>query len=123
MLVPGSNLLSMALRVIAPQGVQWRAWVSETRLANGNLSNVYATAVAIEGSLQPVSLTLVQTLGLDLSQSYMMLYTSAAVKALQRDRAADIVSYGGSWYQIENQIDWHTQDGWSAYLCIRTGPA
>lgn len=117
-MIPGSNLLSMALGVIRPQAPMLRVWLSRTRNEIGVYVNTYADAVPILGSFQPVDRKAYQQLGLDLSRNYSILYTSTPVRVVQPDGSADLVEYAGKTHQAESAMDWQAQDGWRSYTFV-----
>lgn len=116
--VPGSNLLSIALRVIRPQTLGHRAFVSRSVNTAGDWVSVFATSVDITGSMQAVDLKLYQQLGLNLAKNYHTLYTQAAVTATTRDREGDLLTYAGKTWQAESDMNWSAQDGWRKVLCV-----
>lgn len=118
MRVPGSNILSMALRAIQPQPLTHLAFVSRSENTAGDTVAVYAAAVAITGSMQAVDKKLYQELGLNLAKSYMYLYTTATVRPTARDREGDKVTYGGSTWLCESDTNWAVADGWRKLLVV-----
>ena len=118
MLVPGSNLLSLALRVIAPQSLMHKAFVSRTENAAGDTVSTYAEPVAIQGSMQAMNMATYQELGLNIAKNYSTLYTTTNVKPTSRDREGDLVTYGGKTWQCESDMHWQVQDGWCMLLCV-----
>lgn len=116
--VPGSNLLALAMGPIASQQLGWRAFVSRTTNAPGDVVSTFASEVQIYGSFQPVNKALYQQLGLDLAKSYWNLYTSADVHPTARDCEGDMLSYNGKTYQAESDQDWRGPDGWRKLLCV-----
>lgn len=118
MLVPGSNLLSMALGVIRPQAPQLSAWVSRTRGVTGVFVDTYAEPVTISGSFQPIDRKAYQALGLDLARTYSVLYTSTPIRTVAPDVAGDLVTYAGKTHKAESVMDWQAQDGWRSYIFV-----
>jgi hypothetical protein len=118
-MIPGANLLNMALGVIAPQPVLWSRFTGRTVNAAGFFVAAYADAVALRGSLQPVPTRLYQSLGLDFGKKYATLYTPAGVVTVDRDGAGDKLIYQGETYLCESSTDWAGQDGWSAIVAVR----
>lgn len=118
MRVPGSNILNMALRVIAPQPLTHLAFVSRAENSAGDTVSVYADPVDIVGSMQAIDKKLYQELGLNLAKNYMTLYTSADVRPTARDRQGDLVTYGGRTWLCESDSDWGTADGWRRLLVV-----
>lgn len=118
MMVPGSNLLSMALSAIQPQTIAHHAWTGRTVDDAGEYVTAYADPVDIEGSMQAVNKKLYQTLGLNLAKNYAQLYTSANVRPTSRDRSGDLMEYASRWWLAESDMDWSAQDGWRKLLCV-----
>lgn len=123
MLVPGGNILNVALGAIRAQLVGYHAWQSRAPDAKGVLKDVFAARVELAGSMQPVSRDRVQFLGLDASKSYATLYASAVVNPVSRDRGADQFDYAGRRYAVEGNVNWFAQDGWQGVLMVDVGPA
>jgi len=122
MLVPGANLLSIAMRVIAPQGLMHKAFVSRTENSAGDTVSVYAAPVAIQGSMQAMNMATYQELGLNIAKNYSTLYTTIDVKPTNRDREGDRVIYGGREWLCESDMHWQDQDGWCMLLCVEVPP-
>jgi len=118
MLVPGSNLLSMALRIIAPQGLMHKAFVSRTENAAGDTVSTYAEPVPIQGSMQAMNMATYQELGLNIAKNYSTLYTTINVKPTNRDREGDLVIYDNKTWLCESDMHWQAQDGWCMLLCV-----
>lgn len=117
--IPGSNLLSAALRLVHPQGVTLKPWVSRAENDAGNDVDRFGPTFAVSGSVQPMAKTTQQLLGLDMSKTYVNFFTRHPVKVLERDRSADRIVWNGSEYLCESSTDWTAQDGWSEVLCVR----
>lgn len=121
MLVPGGNLLGVALGAIRAQLVGYHAWQSRAPDAKGIMQNVYAPRAEIAGSIQPVSRDRVQLLGLDTSKSYATIYAPGTQEPVSRDRGADRFDYAGRMYAAEGKTDWTAQDGWNGVLLVDVG--
>lgn len=118
MIVPGSNLLALAMGPISRQTLQHRTFVSRAVNAAGDWSSTFATAVSITGSMQPVNKALYQALGLDFAKNYSTLYTSSDVRPVARDREGDLLTFGGRTWQAISDQDWRGVDGWRKILCV-----
>lgn len=118
MTVPGSNLLNMALGLIAGQRVGWRQFLGTTTNAAGVKVPTWAASVDITGSFQPVPATLLQQYGLDMSKNYATFYSSHQMGDPDRSKAGDRLIYAGKVYQIESKTPWFAQDGWESALCV-----
>lgn len=118
MLVPGSNLLQLALGVIGQQAVEWRRYAGQETLANGAVRTRWGNPTTIYGSLQPADSRLLQQLGLDWTKNYVVFRGSAAFTDVDRDQTGDKLSYGGKTYQIVGKTDWYLQDGWQAVVAV-----
>lgn len=122
MIVPGSNLLNIAMGVITPQWVLWSQDQGRVTNAVGKLVTQYGFPVAVRGSFQPMSRSQIQRDGFDLSSTYATFYASEPLRPVERGITGDRFAYGGSlWDAVEGQ-DWFNQDGWRAPVLIRVGP-
>lgn len=122
-MIPGSNLLSMALSVIAPQTVSYYRFTGNTVNAIRNKIPSYADPVDILGSLQPVARALYSQYGLDLSKKYFILFTENNLIAVDRSIAGDQISVEGVRYECLSATEWFNLDGWVEILCVRIAPA
>lgn len=118
MTFPGGNILNIAMRLIAPQSVEWRRFLGITTNAAGIDVPTWQAPVTIYGSFQPVSATLMQQLGLDMTKSYATFFASQPMQDVDRDRTGDRLTYNGKTWQIESKTEWFPQDGWEYILCV-----
>jgi len=121
MSVPGSNLLNLALTVIAPQTVTYYKALQRTLNDVGQDVTLYAPAVYIQGSFQPISKSLYEVYGLDFQKTYAVFYTPTNVIDVQRDVSADQIIFDGKRYQCESNNNWYPVDGWVGVLCVMVG--
>lgn len=123
MSVPGGNLLGMAARLIKQQRVLWRHNRGvEIDPAGLDLSS-FDPPVEILGSVQAVPRSLVIREGLDLEQSYLMVYTTRPLQDVKRDKTPDLLIFGGRTYTVESNTNWKLQDGWLGAIVVDVGPA
>lgn len=122
-MIPGSNLLGMALTVIQPQTVIWLQETARTQNAIGQWVTEYATPMPVRGSWQPLDRAKYEQLGLDLAKKYFVFFASIAMTAVERMKAGDVLEFAGNHHHIEDEVDWYIQDGWRGILCIEIGPA
>lgn len=122
-MIPGMNLLEVALGAIAPQEpVEYLQAVDRTTNSAGYLVATYAAPVPVKlSSVQAVSRSTYYFQGLDLSKKYVTWYVPREVLGLERDSSGDRMTYNGELFQVENTTDWAGQDGWVAALCVRLG--
>lgn len=118
MTVPGSNLLNMALGLIAGQRVGWRQYLGMVTNPAGVKVVTWAAAVDVFGSFQPVPATLLQQYGLDVSKNYATFYASRDMTDPDRNKTGDRLIYAGKVYQVESKTPWFAQDGWESVLCV-----
>lgn len=118
-MIPGSNLLNMALGLISGQAVGWRRYLGKSPNAAGIMVVTWATPVTITGSFQPIDGKLLQQYGLDLTKDYATFYASQEFTDPERDKTGDRLEYGGQTWQVEGKCPWYLQDGWSRVLCVR----
>lgn len=120
-MIPGSNLLNTALKVIARQLVTYHKYKQTVQNEAGLDVSVYQFPVNITGSWQPVPRRLYQNLGLDFNNYYVNFFTSANVQDVQRDTPGDQVTYCGDRYQVISATPWTQIDGWTDVLCCKIG--
>lgn len=118
MIVPGSNLLNMALGVIGAQQVQWLRYAGMTTTAAGIQRPSWDAPVDISGSLQPVDANTLQQLGLDWTRNYVTFFAPAEFKEVERDQSSDRITYAGRTYQVVGKTAWFHQDGWEKVICV-----
>lgn len=120
-MIPGQNILNMALSIIAKQTITYFAFTGRVQNVLGQWITQYAAPVNIVGSWQPVPRQLYQTYGLDLQKDYFTFYTSNNLLDLARDVSGDQVLFNGEIFQCESDNDWFALDGWKGVLCVRVG--
>lgn len=123
MIVPGSNLLSKALRVIRAQPVSYYLNTGRTRNSNGIYDADYAAPKAILGSVQAVPLNNYKALDLDFARNYVTLYTNTPLIGVQRDVSGDLFAFAGKVYQCVSTTDWLAMDGWNSVMAVQVDTA
>jgi hypothetical protein len=120
-MIPGSNLLNMAFRVIAQQTVSYYRATGRTVNSQGIYVTQYAESEPVGGSFQPVPTNLYQIYGLDLTRVYYTLYTAQNILSVNRDVSGDQIVFNGQRFQCEANNDWFALDGWKGVLCVLIG--
>lgn len=121
MIVPGSNLLGIALTAISPTGgATYKQFLSETENDMGTTVKVYAEPVTLFGcSIQPVPYTIVSQLGLDVSKQYVGIWTQKDVQGVYEGRQGDLVNWNGADWEVTAEESWMQQDGWKQITAVR----
>ena len=123
-MIPGSNLLTAALRIIGRQPVRYLQDIGRQASATGRDVTQYADPVEItESIVQPMSGQRVAQSGLDTQKCYVTWWVPADIIGIGRDVSGDMIEYNGSRYQCQTETDWFGQDGWKEVTCVRTGHA
>jgi hypothetical protein len=118
-MIPGANLLGMALRLLSSQNFDYFAFLSRgTNDIGQDLAN-YAEPQSLAGSVQPVPRSLFQLYGLDFDRNYLTFYVSQDVIDVTRDVSGDQMFFNGNTYQCIQKTDWFPQDGWTAVLAVQ----
>lgn len=117
-MIPGANVLNMALSVIAKQSITYFRATGRSLNNVGQDVTTYASPTIILGSFQPVPKRLYQAYGLDLQKTYFTFYASADLIDIQRDVSGDQIAFNGLRYQCESSNDWFNIDGWKGVLCV-----
>ncbi len=120
-MIPGQNLLNMALTVIAKQPIQYYQFAGRTLNSIGQDVTTYLDPFTIYGSFQPVPRNLYEAYGLDLQKEYYNLYVSQDVLDVLRDVSGDQIIFNNSRFQCESNNDWFALDGWKGILCVFIG--
>lgn len=117
-MIPGINILNLALSVIGRQFFDYYAYVSRTPNENGIDVTNYALPLNMSGSAQPVPRHLYAEYGLDWQKNYWTFYVSIDVIDVNRDVSGDQFFFNGKVFQCESITPWFQIDGWTAVLCI-----
>lgn len=123
MLVPGSNLLGIALGVIGAQTPTYFERTGRTKDAVGVWSTTFAPGVEITGSWQPLDKKTIALLGLDMAKDYNRFVGPRAFNTVDDDQGADEFEYGGKRWRVTGKVEWVRQDGWSSVIVVDIGNA
>jgi hypothetical protein len=119
MLIPGSNLYSIAQTLIGDTELLQYQPLSRELNRVGQWIVEYSDPVSIRGSWQPVERNLYHEIGLDLSQTAYLLYVSADIIDVQRDRSNDLIVWGDKTFACNSSVpDYFEVDGWVGMLCV-----
>lgn len=122
-MIPGSNLLSQALSMIASQTVRLYTYNGRATNVAGKNETVYLPAiVSTVGSVQAVPANRYEQLGLDRKASHVTWFVPANVRGVNRGRNGDQFGYNGQRYNIISETPWLAQDGWVEIVGINIGP-
>ncbi len=80
-MIPGANILTTALSIIAKQSFSYYQFQSRTPNAIGQDVATYAEPITLTGSVQPVPRTLYQDYGLDFQRNYINVYAKQGFTA------------------------------------------
>lgn len=124
-MIPGIDILSVALSLIGSQQVLFFKATGRTKNAAGLFDPQFAVGVLVaKGSVQAVARSKYQILGLELSKKYVTWFVPQVdVASLERGTSGDQFEYNGERFQAESVTDWMGQDGWLEVLAIKIGPA
>lgn len=117
-MIPGANLLGQALRVIKPQTMQLRRFLSREENSVGDTVSLFGAPEDFRGSMQPVERKLYQLLGLNFSKNYQTLYVFGNIQPTARDRDGDIVLFDGKTFQCESERNWSAVGEYRKILCV-----
>lgn len=117
-MIPGSDLLDLALSVISAQSVTYYRASGRTLNAVGQEITNYQAPTTIIGSMQPVPRRLYEAYGLPFNRTYYTFYTSNNTQDINRDTSGDQLIFNNQRFQIESNNDWYPVDGWQGVLCV-----
>ncbi len=124
-MIPGINLLGLALSVITPQSVDYLKSTGRTQTAGtGRWIAQYAAAVPVNnGSVQAISRDSYAELGLDLARNYVEWIAPIDGVDVKRDGSGDMIEWNAKQWQLISQEDWLQQDGWKIFIGVEVGPS
>lgn len=112
-MIPGVNLLHVAMGMLGNQTVQYMRYLGEETLVNGVRVQKYDEGVTItEGSVQPIPRSNYRENGLNFSREYVTWWVSREVLGLDRNFSGDKISWNGKVWIVDSDISWFEQDGW-----------
>lgn len=120
-MIPGVNILNMALSLIQPVTVQYLPFLDRTSNEIGLEVSTYDTPMPLKGSFQPVPLRLFQQYGLDLNKIYYNFYAPANMLELNRLKSGDKLQFNGMEYEVIESGKWYQFDGWNGIMCVEIG--
>lgn len=120
--IPGVNVLGLAMTAIRAQAVTVFRFTVNVGQPNGADLPMYAAGVPAMGSVQPMNDKTKHELGLEWNDTWVSLFTSVAIKTVERDGAGDVFVYNGKYYHAQGRTDWSAQDGWNEILAVLIPP-
>lgn len=121
MMIPGSNLLNMALGVIQPTlNVTHQEFMGKATNEFGTTVAQYSAEKPLVGvSVQPISKQQIKQTGLELNKSYIQIWSTTNVQGGYRGRENDLVLWAGHKWQVMPDSDWMIQDGWTRIIAVK----
>lgn len=118
-MIPGSNLLKQALRVIGRQTAQWYSPSGRVLNGIGLYVTTFADPVPVYGSFQPIPRNLFEQMGLEFDKDYVTFYVVNLVQDVARDKAPDEFVFAGNRYRVMTASDWNLVDGWNNPIAVK----
>ncbi len=117
------NILGAAQSVIGKQTYQIKKWLGKTTNAAGVDVDEYAEPADRSGSVQPVSRSKYEHMGLDFSKIYIKIFDVDLIDVLSRTENADQIIWQGGIYKAMPNMDWSKSGSWNSVLCVRVKDA
>ncbi len=117
--LPGMNLYAMASSIIGKSVYTYFAPDSRVLDARGIWVSTEAVGVVLNDSIQAIPRELYESLGLDLSRYYVMIYTDNPLVVVDQGTSGGQIEFESERYQLESETDWSPIDGWRGVLAIR----
>lgn len=119
-MIPGMNLLAVALTAIGSQPVVYYRYTGSTTDGAGREVSQYAPARPVmTGSVQTIPREKYDVLGLEMARTYYNWFVPADVTGIGRDCAGDQIEYNGMRLQLTSETPWYMQDGWTSAICVQ----
>lgn len=122
-MIPGSNILLQAMRLIKPTTVQYFRTTGRTQNTARQWVPSFADPIALQASVQAVNRASYENLGLDFQKNYIKIFAAIDAVDIERDSSGDRFIFNGRFYQMDSQNSWFAIDGWMSCLAIDVGPA
>jgi hypothetical protein len=119
MLVPGSNLLNLAHRLISWQNITYFVNTGRTLNAAKQWVAQYGPGQPMQCSVQAINRSTYVAMGLDFNVLAVQVFAPLDLIDLQRDSSGDQFEYNGDRYKMANGQNWFEQDGWATCMAIR----
>lgn len=117
-MIPGGNILNMAMSVIQKQDFTYQPFKTRTLNEIGNFVADYDSGIPVKGSVQPVPRNLYQGMGLDFEKNYFNFFVPADIFDVERDISGDQFIFQCKNFQCESKTAWYGIDGWVQVLCV-----
>ena len=78
----------------------------------------FEDAVALTGSLQPVSNKMYEQLGLDLNKNYIVIYCPALMQSVAQKPQPDRIVFQNRTYELVEDKDWYVSNGWTRAIAV-----
>ena len=121
MIVPGSNLLGIALSVLGAQTASYYARTGRTKNSRGVFVTTFAPPIDVIGSWQPMNKTTVTAMGLDMSKDYATFYSATPFNTIDENEPADEFTYAGRRWRAISKTNWTPADGWNGVVVVDVG--
>lgn len=123
-MIPGSNLLRSALRLLGNQTVILYRYAGRVTTATGRDVSAFSPPITHpEGSVQALPRSRYADLGLDYSKSAVTWFVPTIVQGVERDRSPDKFVFGPRLYEVHAVTPWNLQDGWNEVVGVDIGPS
>lgn len=120
-MIPGANILRIALRAQGQQRALLHRFTGRTANAIGQWVTAYAAPQLVQGSIQTTPKSLYQAYGLDLQKNYITCYFDMSIGVVQRGESGDQITFAGRRWQFTTGTDWTPQDGWMQLFAVDVG--
>ena len=123
-MIPGNNILSVALSVLGHTPVSYFQYSGRTTNAGGvMLTNYLSPQTIANGSVQAINKQKYEALGLDFEKNYISWHVSMDAIDLARDVSGDVIEALGRRWQLVGSNDWFGIDGWKSLMAVDIGAA
>lgn len=89
----------------------------------GYINQEFYPPVLVDGFIQPIERRLYSNMGLDLTKSYIQVWSDIDAHDSTRDQSGDHLVWQDYRWHIVGLCDWHTQNGWTSFIAVLIGNA
>lgn len=120
-MIPGANLLRIALSAQGQQFALWHRATGRELNAIGQWVTAYASPILVSGSIQATPKTLYAANGLDYQKDHITCFFDLGMNAIKRGESGDQLTFAGRRWQFLSGTNWQPQDRWQELFAVDVG--
>lgn len=120
-MIPGANLLRIALSAQGQQFALWHRATERQLNAIGQWATSYASPILVSGSIQATPKSLYAANGLDYQKDHITCFFDLGMNVIKRGDSGDQLTFAGRRWQFLSGTNWQPQDRWQELFAVDVG--